>query len=222
MIVKTDVESGGIVWLLGEPSGWGALSEKCLRPVNLTRWPYHGHNPRLTSERTIVFFDNGTMGARAPSPVVPTHRNYSRGVEYRVDEAGMTVEEVRASDIELSPSSWLCPDMGDAHKLPVTGNMMVVWAHCVRKIPGQVFGHLDYSGTLFNEHHMHSRLREFTRDENPRMALDLLLSDRAEELGWRMYGCRRIPGFYCRRNGQVQPAERPRMADAPRTWPELA
>ena len=195
-LVKVDRASGGIRWILGEPTGWGPLADRVLKPLNLARWPYHGHNPRMTPEGTIVFFDNGTWGARPPKPPVPPERNFSRGVEYRVDEEKMTVEEVWASDTRFSPSSRHSPDMGDAHKLPQTGNMMVVWAHCVAAAPGQVYSNKDLSGAFFNEYYMPSLLREYARNGSSEVVFELEMHDPGETINWGMYGGMMIPGLY--------------------------
>lgn len=84
-LLKVDRASGDIRWILGEPDDWGPLMTKCIRSANLARWPYHGHNPRLTDHGTIMFFDNGTWGARPPRPPVPVHEKFQpcRGVPCR-------------------------------------------------------------------------------------------------------------------------------------------
>ena len=195
-LVKVDRASGGIRWILGEPTEWGPLADRVLKPLNLARWPYHGHNPRMTPEGTIVFFDNGTWGARPPKPPVPPERNFSRGVEYRVDEEKMTVEEVWASDTRFSPSSRHSPDMGDAHKLPRTGNMMVVWAHCVAGTPGQVYSNKDLNGAFFNDFYMPSVLREYARNGSSEVVFELEMHDPGETINWGMYGGLMIPSLY--------------------------
>ena len=195
-LIKVDRKSGDIKWIIGEPTDWGDLENKVLKPVNLTRWPFHGHNPRITSEGTIVFFDNGTWGNRPPKPPLAPENNFSRGVEFLVDEEAMTVEEVWASDTEISDSSWHSPDMGDAHKLPVTGNMLVVWAHCVMATPGQVYSSNDRNGTFFNELAMSSLLREFSRADESEIVYELELYDKHNRVNWGMYGGLVISGLY--------------------------
>ena len=195
-LIKVDRKSGDIKWIIGEPTDWGDLEDKVLKPVNLARWPYHGHNPRITPEGTIVFFDNGTWGSRPPNTPVPPEKNFSRAVEYRVDEVAMTVEEVWASDTEFSDSSCHSPDMGDAHKLPKTGNMMVVWAHCVSRTAGQVYSNQDSNGTFFNEYSMPSLLREFSRENGTELVYELEMHDKHHHVNWGMYGGLVIPDLY--------------------------
>ena len=195
-LVKVCRASGEIRWILGEPTGWGRLAGKVLEPIDLVRWPYHGHNPRLTREGAIVFFDNGTWGARPPRPPIPPERNFSRGVEYRVDEDGMTVEEVWASDTRYSATSLHSPDMGDAHRLPRTGNMMVVWAHCVAPAAGQVYGSGDPGGPFFNDFAMPSILREYSGKDRSEIVFELELYDADDVINWGMYGGLMIPSLY--------------------------
>ncbi len=108
----------------------------------------------------------------------------------------MTVEEVWASDREMSGTSWLAPDMGDAHLLPATGNRMAVWAHCVRRIPGQVYSSNNMSGTFFNDYGMPSILREYGGQRGDEVVFELEMRDPSEVVNWGIYGCKVIPGFY--------------------------
>ena len=98
-VVGVDRASGEIRWILGDHSNWRPdLAAKLLTPVGANfRWPWHGHNPRVTSEGTILMFDNGIYQARPGQPRLPFEKSFSRGVEYRVDPAAMTVEQVWAS-----------------------------------------------------------------------------------------------------------------------------
>lgn len=186
-ILSVDRGSGGIRWIIGEPTDWGELSEKILAPVNLARWPYHGHNPRLTKENTIVYFDNGTWGARPPNLSVRPEHNFSRAVEYRVNERQGTVEEVWSSHWYDGDSAWHAPDMSDAHRLPVTGNMLVIWAHCLSHQSGQTYDSYELGKTFFNSLPNPSRLREYGRKNND-IVFELHMYDPHEILQWGMYG----------------------------------
>lgn len=195
-LIKVDRASGRIKWILGEPEGWGRLSDRLLKPVNLARWPYHGHNPRVTPEGTLMFFDNGTWGARPPKAPVPPHRNFSRAVEYRVDEERMTVEEVWASARTFSETAPHSPDMGDAHKLPRTGNRLAIWAHCVAPVPGQSYSNRDRSGIFFNELSMPSLLREYAGDDSSDIVFELKLHDANDLVNWGIYGGLVVPSLH--------------------------
>jgi hypothetical protein len=192
-LVKVDRATGGITWILGEPTDWGPLSSRLLRPVNLMRWPYHGHNPRLTPQGTIVFFDNGTWGARPPRAPVPPDRNFSRAVEFRVDDERMTVEELWTSHVAADDDSLHAPDMSDAHRLPVTGNMLVVWAHCLSRRANQGYDSFDPTRDFFNIHPNTARLREYSGAGRDDIVFELELSDPTGLMQWGMYGAAVIP-----------------------------
>lgn len=120
-----------------------------------------GHNPRLTKENTIVYFDNGTWGARQPNLSIRPEHNFSRAVECRVNEKQETVEEVWSSYWYDRDSAWHAPDVSDAHRLPATGNMLVRWAYCLSPQSGQTYDSYELGKTFFNSLPNPSRLREY-------------------------------------------------------------
>ncbi len=99
---------GEVKWILAANKGWGELSDKVLTPVDRKGkpldcdsngrcantdfdFPWTQHTSWLTSRGTLVSFDNGD-GRHFEQPAMPTMK-YSRGVEYRIDEEKMTVEQ---------------------------------------------------------------------------------------------------------------------------------
>ncbi|WP_169307043.1 aryl-sulfate sulfotransferase [Ferrimonas sediminicola] len=100
---------GEVKWILAANKGWGKLSDKVLTPVDAKGkpldcnmntgtcegtdfdWPWTQHTSWLTSRGTLVSFDNGD-GRHFEQPAMPTMK-YSRGVEYKIDEAKMTVQQ---------------------------------------------------------------------------------------------------------------------------------
>ncbi len=99
---------GDVKWILAANKGWGELSDKVLTPVdakgnkldcdengrcNNTNFdfPWTQHTSWLTSRGTLVSFDNGD-GRYFEQPAIPTMK-YSRGVEYKINEDKMTVEQ---------------------------------------------------------------------------------------------------------------------------------
>lgn len=104
---KVDRE-GNVVWILAANKGWGVLEDKVLTPVDAKGKPLncdsHGrcrgtnfdfpwtqHTSWLTSKGTLVSFDNGD-GRHFKQPTMPFMK-YSRGVEYKIDEKKMTVQQ---------------------------------------------------------------------------------------------------------------------------------
>ncbi|MGH8760867.1 MAG: aryl-sulfate sulfotransferase, partial [Burkholderiales bacterium] len=195
-VIKVDRASGRIKWILGEPSDWGPLSDKLLKPLGELRWPYHGHNPRVTRHGTIVMYDNGLMQVRPFREPISPQATFSRGVEYEVDEKAMTVRQVWASHRELSPDSCLSWAMGDAHRLPATDNMLVIDAACGERRPNLTpYYNLRDPLRHIVEFPMWARIRETTRGTGE-LVWEVRIADPNEILQWAVFGGVRVPSLY--------------------------
>lgn len=83
-----------VKWILASPQGWPQrLQDKVLKPVvgEGFDWSWTQHTAWLTGKGTLTVFDNGWGRDFAPTKLTG---NYSRAVEYRIDEAKGTVEQV--------------------------------------------------------------------------------------------------------------------------------
>lgn len=123
-ILKFHRSSGEIKWILGDPGNWRApWSDKLLKPVGDVEWQYHQHDCSVTPTGTILCFDNGNHRALPFADPLPGEKNYSRVVEFAVDEQAMTVEQVWSFGGGNGPGEGLygCYQ-GGAYRLPKTGN----------------------------------------------------------------------------------------------------
>ncbi len=196
-IIKIDRATSEVKWILAAHEDWSPeFQEKLLTPVGDVVWPSHGHNPRVTSDGNIVMFDNGILQAR-PFSDLPKSPNetFSRGVEYAVDEENMTVRQVWASASELNEDSCNSWAMGDAHRLPITGNMFVVYAICLGEREG-----LQYNPFVLDPHvgevPSHARIREYTRTNPPEVISEILVRDENDILQWQVYGGMIVDSLY--------------------------
>lgn len=97
-----------VKWLLAAPQGWRAdLQDKLLTPVDSSGkplavdgqgryaegfdWSWTQHTAWLTAKGSLTVFDNGWGRNFAPTRLTG---NYSRAVEYRIDESQGTVEQL--------------------------------------------------------------------------------------------------------------------------------
>lgn len=200
-VFKVDRATGNIRWIFGDPSGWPEhLQDRVLKPVGDLRWPYHAHNPRLSNAGTLVMYDNGHWGARPFTGQRPLSPNeaFSRGVEFEIDEKKMTVREVWSSHRAKSSDSCHSNGMGDAHRLPKTGNILVIDPVCWDQDSEPLtYSQRDFSRRHTSELYHSPRIREYRR--HPRgtdIVWEVRLVDPYETINWQVYGGLRVPSLY--------------------------
>ena len=197
-VLKIDRASGEIVWILGDHQNWSPkLQSKLLTPKGEHfRWPWHMHNPRITSEGTIVLFDNGVYGARPGSEPIPYHKSLSRGVEYRVDQKAMTVEQVWASAItedEVAERTWA---MGDAHRLEETDTALVVHSVCMPHGRDDIgMDEDDRTMRHVDEFPSYARVLEYDRATRE-IIFDMTVRDEDEIIHWEAFSGVRVDSLY--------------------------
>ena len=193
-------DTGAIRWIFGDPSGWPPhLASKVLKAEGEVIWPYHAHNPRLSAAGTIVMYDNGQYRARpftGRTPLTPAE-SWSSGAEFAVDEERLTVRELWRSHRGKSADSCFINGMGDAHRLPQTGNMLVVDPGCFDQDAYPITSDVwDFSVRHTSALFMQPRIREYTRTQPPEVLWEVILRDRYQILNWQIYGGLRSPSLY--------------------------
>lgn len=96
VVAKIDRSTGKLKWILANHNHWGNdLKKYLLTPVgNDFEWQWGQHAPMINPKdpSKILIFDNGCD--RSYTNPVPAAQNYSRVVEYKINESAMTVEQV--------------------------------------------------------------------------------------------------------------------------------
>ena len=202
-VIKIDRASGKIVWILGDHQNWSDdLQARLLTPIGDNfRWPWHMHNPRITSEGTIVLFDNGIYGARPGNKRLPFHKSFSRGVEYRVDQGAMTVEQVWASaltDDEVKERTWA---MGDAHRLEESDTALVVHSICMPHGCDDIgMDEEDRSARYVSDFPSYARILEYDRHSRD-IVFDMTIRDENEIIQWEVFSAVRADNLYPEASG---------------------
>ncbi len=185
-VIKIDWETKQIIWILGDPSGWGERWQPyLLKPVDGLQWFYHQHSPQLTPRGTLLMFDNGNYRARPFDPPTPATENYSRIAEYEIDQQAMTVKQV--FEYAGAPDdSFYSPFYGDADWLPLTENILVTDG-----------GHIESDSGLPQDdvpgERQWGRIFELTCDEQPEMVFEVTCdSGYGSPFGWSIYRASRI------------------------------
>ena len=191
--IKIDRKTKQIKWIFGEPSGWGKLADKLLKPVGKIQWPYHQHSPTPTPRGTLLVFDNGNYQARPFTPAKPPKETYTRAVEYRIDEENMTVEEIWASE-GPGPDSVVTFAMGDVEWLPQTQNVLAAYGFTMMREDVES-GKFDWSNPIAL--HSWTRLLEYKRSDPPEVVWEMVLLDNSEEnpVGWSLFGAEHLPSW---------------------------
>ncbi|MEC7583864.1 MAG: aryl-sulfate sulfotransferase [Planctomycetota bacterium] len=185
-LIKIDRTTTELRWILGDPARWEwPWSTKLLRPIgNEFEWQYHQHGPEITPEGTILLFDNGNGRAIPPVEALPLDGAYSRAVEYRVDEAAMTVEQVWAYGGKFDPENhFYSAFLGDARLMPQTGNVLVTdGARTTSAAPVRRNG----------------RIAEVTRTTPPRVLFEMFVLDDSptDPHNWTVYRAVHLPSVY--------------------------
>lgn len=190
-VIKIDRQSGELLWILGTPKSWkGAWRKKLLKPVGGVKWPYHQHAASMTPHGTLLLFDNGNFQAVPFDKQRHASENFSRVVEYRVDEEEMTVEQVWEYAAERENrfySTFLC----DVDWLPDTRNVLITNGGEIRDENGK---RTDFAPG----DRQWAEIFEVTYGDNPRRVFDMVIQSPTEqpEIGWSVYRAERIKDFF--------------------------
>ena len=201
-ILKIDNKTKEIKWILGRHDGWPEhLQDKLLTPVGKLMWPGYQHNPRMTHTGSIILFDNrGHGGAMPYESRPPFPENFSRGVEFEVDESNMTVRQVWTSGDSKNSDSCFSNAMSDAWRLPVTDNRLVIFAFCLPMIEGITQDEMDETKRSVGDLPYGGRIVEYKDDE---VVFRVDIEDPYDLIQWEVYGGFRSPVIY-QKSGAVR------------------
>jgi arylsulfate sulfotransferase len=144
MVVKIDSTTSKIKWILGPHEGYedrfAGFKKYLLAPVGGDfEWQWCQHEPMILPDQggnpatlDILLFDNGQSKSFTKAGSISPEKNYSRGVQYRIDENKMTVRQVWQYGKDRG-SDWYAAFLGDADYLPTTGNRLMVFGGQLRE-----------------------------------------------------------------------------------------
>jgi hypothetical protein len=207
-VIKFSRSTGDLAWILGNHDNWTPeFWPYLLDPVGAPfEWQYHQHAPYVTPHGTVLLFDNGNQKASPFDGRIPfeNDENYSRAVEYAIDESNMEIRQVWEFGTNALPSLFAVA-VGDVDWLPAKENVLV---H---------FGTTIYTGGVASEDlglgTNYARIIEVTHDTPAERVFDVMVSDPAG--GILIYRSERIPGLY-RPELKVRPKTSPAAGRTPR------
>jgi arylsulfate sulfotransferase len=192
-VCKFSRSTGQLKWILGPPANWSTnFQSELLTPVGAPfAWNYAQHAPMTTPQGTLLLYDDGNYRASPFDTSVPDSDNYSRAVEYSINETNRQVSQVWDST-QANDDRLFTPIVGDADWLPHRRNVLVT------------YGYVTYINGVHPSSHAPNasmvRIIEFTHDPVPEAVFDLSFFDyentSANYLGYFCYRSDRIPDLY--------------------------
>ena len=117
-----------MIWILGTPENWDPeiFGEFLLNPTNDNEffWQYHQHGAKITPNGNILLYDNGNFRASPFDP--PLEEEFSRAVEYKVDQETMEITQVWEYG-QFASERIYTDFLGDSDFLPKTGNVLITF-----------------------------------------------------------------------------------------------
>jgi hypothetical protein len=192
-VVKFSRTTGQLKWILGPHDNWGPEWQPyLLNPIGPSfQWQYGQHAPVITPQGTLLLYDDGNVRAEPFDATVADSDNYSRAVEYSIDETNMQVSQVweygRTNDGRLYTDR-----IGSAFWLPQRGNVLVTFGFALYE-NGAPPSAIATNATM-------ARIKEVTHDSHPEVVFDLQVFDPNNTdpgyLGCFVYRSYRIPDLY--------------------------
>jgi arylsulfate sulfotransferase len=194
-IIKFSRATGALKWILGPPENWGPQFQPyLLKPVGIPfAWNYSQHAPEITPQGTLLFYDNGNYRASPFAASITDSNNYSRAVEFDINEETMEVSQVwEYGSSDTSSQRLFTWSVGDADWMKQSGNVLIT------------FGNTTYVNGLHPSpvatNSAMARIIEVTHDPIPEVVFDLALFSYTNTsptyAGCFVYRSDRIPDLY--------------------------
>ena len=130
-VVKLDLATSKLVWILSRDWGWSPeFRELLLEPIGDVTFTFGQHAPKVLPTGNVLIFDNGSNGRKYPgdegflATIQGSPASYSRAIEFEIDESAGTVREVWSYG---GPGSeyFYSEFVSEADRQPITGNTLV-------------------------------------------------------------------------------------------------
>jgi arylsulfate sulfotransferase len=185
--------TGQLKWILGPHENWGPeFAPYLLKPMGTPfEWQYGQHAPMFTPRGTLLIYDNGNDRAIPFAPRVQDTNNYSRAVEYAIDEEKMEVSQVWEYGRDVGERLYT-DRVGNADWLPKRGNVLIN------------FGYVNYTNGFrpspYSPAAVMVRIKEVTYETVPEIVFDLAFfnysNKKTDYAGCYTYRSHRVPDLY--------------------------
>ncbi|GAA4887235.1 aryl-sulfate sulfotransferase [Ferrimonas pelagia] len=176
------------LWLAGPDQPQSAFPQLAMQQG---QWYWHQHSPSITPDGHLMVFDNANYQAHAfQTPTAPADTR-SRIVQYRLDEDNGLLTQHWDSEIPGDPGV-VSYAMGSAQTLTNTGNILAGYGFI---LADDDVANNDWQS--FEQDNAWTRIREYSPSTPAQVAWELTLQAKSNshDLGWSLFGARRIPDF---------------------------
>ncbi|WP_320121318.1 aryl-sulfate sulfotransferase [uncultured Sphaerochaeta sp.] len=197
-VVKVDRQSGNLRWILGNHEHWEeAYHPYLLQPEGSPfAWQWGQHAPMVHPELPgrVLLYDNGNERSYS-DPLDPTE-NYSRAVEFEIDEKAMTVRQVWEYGTG-NGSTTFTPFIGDANYLE-NGNRLICFGGITKNLEGEAVELFDFVNNSLNDMKISAKVIEVTSDSPAKEVLVFSFNDPDPRsyAGYRVYQAERYPLYH--------------------------
>ena len=192
-VVKVDVDTGTLRWILGNHAYWDKPhANYLLTPIGDDfTWQWGQHAPMVHPDNPdiILLYDNGNE--RSYDKPVPPEQNFSRAVEYRIDPVRMEVQQIWQYGEELG-SETFTPFIGDANYLS-NGNRLICFGGITRDLAGRPVEIFNFAENRLNVMKISARIVEVTEDQPAQEVMRITIQDENNDTyeGYRSYQAER-------------------------------
>ena len=193
-VIKFYRDTGQLKWILGPHENWGPeFQQYLLTPVGSPfEWQYGQHAPTITPQGTLLVYDDGNYRAMPFDPPVANTNNYSRAVEYQINEQTMEVSQVWDYGRTNAGDRIFTDRVGNADWLPKTRNVLIDFGYVIDVNGAPPSPTAPAASEL--------RIQEVTHDPVPEVVFDLVFFDFSNSSpnyrGCFAYRCHRIADLY--------------------------
>ncbi|MDN5333309.1 MAG: arylsulfate sulfotransferase [Sphaerochaeta sp.] len=197
-VAEIDRKSGDLRWILGNHELWNeSFQPYLLYPEgDPFAWQWGQHAPMVHPEQQgrVLLYDNGNERSYT-DPLDPSE-NYSRAVEYEIDEASMTVRQVWEYETK-NGSSTFTPFIGDTNYLE-NGNRLICFGGITKNLEGDAVELFDFANNSLNDMKISAKVIEVTADNPAKEVLMFSFNDHdpASYAGYRVYQAERYPLYH--------------------------
>ena len=186
-ILKLDLQSGELDWILGLPDAWrDPWASLRLEPESEVEWFTYQHAVERTPRGTIMIYANN-LGFWNAADQPADEDNYTRVLEFEIDEEAGTFRQVWSYGGPEDGDVFLSPFISEADSLPETGNVLLINGGLMTDANG------NFTWNFGAAHHWTS-VMEVTHDETAEKVWELVIDDPAG--GWASYRVERFPSLY--------------------------